>query len=81
MRAYDKVSKDQLALAAQTGFYCAYFSVSKKPKTLKKILKGIYQKSERGSRVDDVDVDKFLTTKKAFEERMAVWQGTKKQKS
>lgn len=65
-------------MAAQTGFWCAYFTNSKHPKPLNKILKDIYNpKKHKSKHVNTVDVEKYLAMEKAFEENYRKWQ-TKK---
>lgn len=74
MRGYKQITKDQHALAAYTGYYAAYFAVSKQPKSLQNILKNIYKDKHIQKHVDTVDIEGFLATKKAFEEKMSKWQ-------
>ena len=64
-------------LAAKSGFWSGYYSMSKKPKPLNVILEQLYKQykgievQKKRKHADDVDVEAFLQREAEFQARLS----------
>lgn len=74
IKGYKQVTKDQEVLAVMSGYYAAYFSKSKHPKSLQKVIDSIYAPKRQQQHMNTIDVEAFLKREKAFTEEYDKWQ-------
>lgn len=75
IQGYGDRRNDDTVLSVYTGYWSAYYSNAKKPKSVQSVVQQILSAGSKGGSKPDVDVAGFLAMEAEFNRRMALAKG------